>query len=106
MADFNAYGDLVANKDRGFKIRSGVHDGKEIIGVLEHGLEAPAEFFHQLFIGVMDDLKLVGKENNARGVCIVKPDLCGVGEHSFDYIKPLTNTKKIVLCLIPQHGIK
>jgi hypothetical protein len=47
----------------------------------------------------MDDLKLVGKENNAGSVSVVQTDLCSVSKHGSDYIKPLTNTKKIVLCL-------
>ncbi len=46
----------------------------------------------------MDDLKLTGKENNARGVRVVQSNFCCVGKHRFDYTKPLTNTKKIVLC--------
>jgi len=48
----------------------------------------------------MDDLELIGKENNAGGIGVVEADLRDVGEHSSDYSKALTNTKKIVLCLL------
>jgi hypothetical protein len=47
----------------------------------------------------VDDLELIGEENDAGCVCVVQSDLCFLGEHSSDYTKPLTNKKKIVLCL-------
>ena len=47
----------------------------------------------------MDDLQLISEENDASGIGIVQADLCFIGEHSSDYSKPLTNKKKIVLCL-------
>jgi len=49
----------------------------------------------------MDDFKLIGKENNTSGIGVVKSNLCIVDEHGSDYSKPLTKTKKNVLCLSP-----
>jgi len=82
MAYLDGNDNLVPDKNRGLVIRFSMDDGQEIICALEHALEAPAEFFEQVFIGIMDDLKLVGKKNDARGVCVVQPDLCFVGEHA------------------------
>jgi len=81
MADLNGYDNVVTHHDRGQIIRLSVHDGKEIAGAFEHGLETPTEFFQQIFISIMDDFKLIGKENNACGISIVQPDLCFVCKH-------------------------
>ena len=97
MSNLDGNDNFVPHKDRGFVIGFSMHDGQEIICPFKHFLEAPTEFFEQILVGVMDDLKLIGKENNACGIGVVQSDLCFVGEHSSDYIKSLTNTKKIVL---------
>ena len=81
-------------------IRFSVYDGQEIPAAFKHVGEAPAKFFQQVFIGIVDDFKLIGKEYDARGVSIVQSDLGCIGKHDSDYTKPLTNTKKIVLCLL------
>lgn len=63
--------DFIAHKDRGFIIRLSMDDGKKEIRLFEHGFKAPAEFFQEIFISVMDNFQLIGKENDAGCVCIV-----------------------------------
>jgi len=99
MSHLDGDDDLIANMDRGLVIGLGMDDRQEIFRPFEHGLEAPAERFKQVLVGIVDDLELIGEENDAGCVCVVQSDLCFIGEHSSDYTKPLTNKKKIVLCL-------
>ena len=81
MLNGNGEGDLVPDEQALLVIAFGVHDGQEIRAFFKHEREAPAEFFQQGFIGVVDDLELIGEENDAGRVGIVQMNFSFVREH-------------------------
>lgn len=73
--------DAVSDKQGGFVVGFGMNDGQKVGAVVKHGRETEAQFLQQLLVGVVDDGKLMGKKENARGIGIVEADLGFIGEH-------------------------
>jgi hypothetical protein len=58
-----------------------VDNGQEITPAFEHDREPETEFFQKRFVGVVDDLELIGKENDTERVGIMQMDHGFVREH-------------------------
>ena len=56
-------------------------NGQEITPAFEQDREPEAEFFQKRFVGVVDDLELIGEENDAERVGIMQMDPGFVREH-------------------------
>ena len=83
--NFDLHLNDITDKKRSFVVGFRVDNGEEEILIADELREPESNRFQQRFIGVMDDLELIGEEDHARGVGVVELYFGLVGEHGNYY---------------------